>query len=248
MKKRHVLITGGAGGIGLALARRFIAAGDRVFLTDLDIGTLMLAQSELPQLQTEVLDVRDTQALKSFADVHGSDPAGPDTIINNAGIHISRLLTENNYPVDQRIADIDKEIQTNFTAVVQNCVIWQPYLARRGTNTTIVNVASALSFLPKYSSAVYCGCKAAVDHFSKVFRMQLKGSNIKLVTVYPPLINTAMTKGRASHASCMSAEEFASVFYRLLRSGKTIIRIGEVWWLYYLNRMAPGIAARFIEP
>ena len=194
MKKRHVLITGGAGGIGLALARRFIASGDRVFLTDLDGEMLALAQSALPQLQTEVLDVRDTQALKRFADVHGPDPEGPDTIINNAGIHISRLLTEDNYAVEQRIVDIDREIQTNFIAVVQNCAIWQPYLAVRDTNTTIINVASALSFLPKYSSAVYCSCKAAVDHFSKVFRMQLKGSNIKLVTVYPPLIHTAMTR------------------------------------------------------
>ena len=248
MRKRHVLITGGAGGIGLALARRFIASGDRVFLVDMNSKALASAQSELPQLQTEVLDVRDTKALKRFADIHGSDPEGPDTIINNAGIHIAQPLMDNSYSVDQRIVDIDKEIQTDFTAVVQNCAIWQPCLASRGTNTTIVNVASALSFLPKYSSAVYCGCKAAVDHFSKVLRMQLKGSNINLVTVYPPLINTAMTNTRTSHVSCMSAEEFAAVFYRCLNSGKTTIRIGEVWWLYYLHRIAPSIAARFIEP
>ena len=245
-KQRHVLITGGAGGIGLALAQQFLQVGDQVTLVDQHQQTLADAQKQWPQIQTYLIDVTNTQALSALAQKLGTDPEGPDIIINNAGVHIACPLTNKDYTVETQLSDISEEIQINFTALVNNCAIWIPYLETRTGQPALINTVSALAFVPKYASAVYCGCKAAVDQFSTVLRMQLEHSHIRVVTVYPPLIATAMTGERASNKA-MSAKQFADIFYRKFSQGKDIIRIGEVAWLYYLNRISPRIAANFIE-
>lgn len=242
----HILIMGGAGGLGTALAQRFLAAGDRITLVDNQKSALVAVQRRWSQIQIRLLDITDTAALSSLASKLGSDPEGPDIIINNAGIHIARPLTNVDYSIDEQLANITQEIQINFTALAHNCALWRPYLETRKGQPALVNIASALAFVPKYTSAVYCGCKAAVDQFSSVLRMQLETSKIRVVTVYPPLISTAMTRNRVSEKN-MSANKFADIFYYSFSQGKDIIRIGEVRWLYYLNKIAPHIAAKFIE-
>ena len=246
-KHHHVLITGGAGGIGEALARCFLTEGHRVVIVDRRADALERIQQQLPAIQTTVLDITDTAALQDLASKLGPCPDGPDVLINNAGIHGSVPLIAPNYDVADQLRDIDSEIRTNFTALAQNCALWRPYLQDRAGGAAIVNIASALAFVPKYSSATYCASKAAVHQFSLSLALQLAHTRIRVVTVYPPMVATHMTAGR-DRPTTMPADRFAHLFYRAFINGKRTIRIGDSRWLYWLHRLSPALAARWIEP
>ena len=244
--RRHALITGGAGGLGSALAMRFLRAGHRVTVIDRNQAALDKLIGTTPPLEARCIDVTDVGALSDLAAQMGPDPAGPDILVNNAGLHIARALSDPDYSIDAQLADIHREIQVNFTALAQNCAIWRPYLQQRPGKPAIVNTASALSFVPKMSSATYCATKAAVDQFTRVLRLQLATTNVRVVTVYPPLVHTPLTGERASGAP-MSPDRYADLFYRAFVAGKDIIRIGQVRWLYYLERLLPAAARHFIK-
>jgi uncharacterized oxidoreductase len=243
----HVLITGGAGGIGEALAGCFLERDYRVVLVDRRADALERMREKHPAVETVVLDITDTEALQDLVRRLGPRPDGPDVVINNAGIHHNAPLTAPGYDVTDQIRDIDVETRVNFTALAQNCALWLPYLRLRSGGAAIVNMASALAFLPKYSSATYCATKAAIQQFSQVLARQLAHTRVRVVTVYPPLLATGMTVGREAGAM-MTTDRFARLFYRAFVGGQQTIRIGETRWLYWLNRLAPAMAARTIEP
>jgi uncharacterized oxidoreductase len=244
---RHVLITGGAGGIGEALARRFLEDGCQVVLVDRRADALERVRRQLPRVETVALDVTDTAALQALTDRLGPRPDGPDVIVNNAGIHHAVPLTAPGYSVADQLRDIDLETRTNFTALAQHCALWLPHLTARPLGAAIVNVASALAFVPKSSSAIYCATKAAVEQFSDVLARQLAGTSVRVVTVYPPLLATGLTAGRDVRPA-MTADQFARAFHRAFLRGESIIRVGETRWLYWLHRLSPGLAASRIEP
>jgi uncharacterized oxidoreductase len=243
---QHVLITGGAGGIGQALARRFLKEDHIVTLLDQNVGDLDLIREQIPTIRTIAADVTDHHSMQRLAAILGTDPNGPDVLINNAAIHRSTPLTAPNYRVSEQVHDIDLEVRTNFTALAQICALWLPMLTARPNGAAIINVASALAFIPKYSSAVYCASKAAVELFSEVLARQVAGTNVRIVRVYPPRVATKMMAGRP-FAPMMSSDQFASEFYREFQSGRETIRIGEARWLYWLHRLSPSLAARCIE-
>jgi uncharacterized oxidoreductase len=242
---QHILITGGAGGIGRSMAARFLREGCKVTLVDRNRDALERIRGECPQIEVAAIDITDTPTLRRLVDDLGPRADGPDVIINSAGIHCSAPLTSPDYAIGDQLADIEREVRTNFVALAQHCALWRPHLETRVNGAAIVNLASALAFVPKYSSAVYCATKAAVHQFSRIFAMQLAGTNVRVVTVYPPLVASAMTAGRNSGA--MSAEEFVARFYGEFRKGIRNIHIGESKWLYLANRISPFLAARFIE-
>jgi len=242
---RLVVITGAAGGIGQALSRRFLAEGYRVVLVDRRGDQLARVQN-LSAVEMVTLDVTDTSGLRALADNLGPRQDGPDVIINNAAVHSRLWLPEPGNDGAAVLQSIDQEIRTNFTAVAQNCAIWLPYLLARPEGAAIVNIASALAFVPKRSSPIYCASKAALQQFSLVLGQQLKGTRVSVVTVFPPLVSTAMTTGHA--AGGMSPDRFAGAFYRQFAAGRQAIRVGNARWQYWLSRLSPKMASWTVEP
>lgn len=242
---RHALITGGAGGIGKAMAGRFLREGYRVLLVDRHRDALERIRHDWPEVGIAAIDVTDTGALRGLVEEWGPRADGPDVIVNCAGIHCATPLTSPGYDIADQLADIDREVRTNVVALAQHCALWRPHLMTRTNGGAVVNIASALAFVPKYSSATYCATKAAVHQFSRVFALQLAGTRVRVVTVYPPLVATAMTAGR--DASAMLPEEFAERFYRAFRKGRRTIQIGGSKWLHLADRISPALALRFVE-
>jgi uncharacterized oxidoreductase len=244
-KYSHALITGGAGGIGKAIAECFMRDRYRVTLVDCRCEALENIRRDWPSVEIATLDITDTTELRSLVDDLGRRNDGPDVIVNCAGIHHSTPLTSPGYPICEQLVDIDREIRTNVVALAQHCALWRPYLMARTNGAAIVNIASALAFVPKYSSAIYCATKAAVHQFSRVLALQLAETGIRVVTVYPPLVATAMTAGRNEGA--MPSAEFAARFYRAFAKGETTIHVGESKWLYLIDRLSPSLALRLVE-
>jgi len=242
---RHALITGGAGGIGKAIAGCFLRAGARVLLMDRNSEALERTKRDWPAATIAPIDITDTQTLRGFVEEWGPRKDGPDVIVNCAGIHHAIPFISPAHAIADQLSAIDHEVRTNFTALAQHCVLWLPHLRKRANGAAIVNMASALAFVPKYSSATYCATKAAIHQFGSVLALQLDGTGIRVVTVYPPLVATGMTAGR--NAGAMAPEEFAERFYRAFVKGSTTIYIGDSKWLYLAHRISPWAAQKFIE-
>src|SRR5690606_7989443 len=86
MQDTKVLITAGASGLGLEMARVFVAAGSDVFICDVDEGALEAARGELPKIHTMLADVSDEDSVADLFQQVEKEFGGLDVLINNAGI------------------------------------------------------------------------------------------------------------------------------------------------------------------
>jgi uncharacterized oxidoreductase len=231
-----VLITGGAAGIGLALARRFHAAGNRVIVTGRDQARLAEAQARLPGLVAEIADMADQPALDRLA------AAYPETtiLINNAGVQHNYALADPSAPLDL----VAQELQTNLIGPIYLTRRMLPQLLSK-PSAAIVNVSSGLAFAPKQSAPVYCASKAAIHSFSTTLRWQLEPTAVKVFEIIPALVDTAMTAGRGSGK--ITPEALVDEFWAAFASDRYEIRIGKVKQLMLLRRLLPGLAERMMR-
>ncbi len=180
-----VLITGGATGIGFALAKKFQAAGNRVIVVGRSEQKLAAATAALPGISTCAADVTSAadraRLLGTYLDI--------SILINNAGIQYLVPVLESTPH------DIKHELDVNFLSPVLLCRAFLPLLLQR-ESAAIVNVSSGLALVPKQTASIYCVSKAALHSFSKTLRWQLEGTGVKVFEVLPPVVDTAMTAGR----------------------------------------------------
>ncbi len=229
-----VLITGGASGIGLALAKRFHAAGNTVVLAGRRADALAEAASALPGAQTEVADITQSTDRARLLHAHGDT----SVLVNNAGIQINRPLLE------QTEADICRELDTNLIAPVLLTHAFLPVLLRQ-SQAAIVNVSSGLAIVPKEAASLYCASKAALHSFSQTLRWQLEGSPVKVFELLPPLVDTAMTQGRGQGK--ISPDELADAFWHAFTTGRHEVLAGKTRLLALINRLSPALAQRIMR-
>lgn len=247
-----VLITGGGSGIGLALARKFYDAGNRVILVGRRAEKLAAAKAELEQARGG--PPQPGQEIRVFAgDV--TEPADiarlvetfPDTnvLVNNAGIqHMYDITTE---PPADFAAKIEEEFRVNLIAPVLLTRAFWPQLIRHagGGSAAIVNVTSGLALAPKASAPTYCASKAGLRSFTKALRYQLNPHKIKVFEVLAPLVDTAMTAGRGSGK--ISPDQLATEFWRKWRRDQFEMFIGKSKLLNIVNRLAPSLAEKIMR-
>lgn len=111
--------------------------------------------------------------------------------------------------------------------------------------TTIINVNSGLGLVPKTNSAIYCATKGAINIFSQALRSQLEKTNIRVVQIFLPLVNTNMTKGRGVNK--LSAKEAALEIIKGLSNSQNDIDIGKVKILRFINRLMPTLAQKIMK-
>lgn len=229
-----VLITGGATGIGYALAQKFHAAGNRVILAGRSEATLSKAAGALVGTETCVADVASAQDRARLVAQY------PDTtiLINNAGIQVNRPV------VQSTPEDLAHELEINFLAPVLLTRAFLPLLKQQ-PQAAIINVTSGLALVPKEDAAIYCASKAALHSFSKTLRWQLEGSGVRVFEVLPPLVETAMTAGRGKGK--ISATQLADEFWVGFHANRYEMRIGKTKLLAFINRLAPSVAEKIMR-
>lgn len=183
----RVLITGGGSGIGLALAQKFLTAGNEVIIAGRDMEKLTAVQQAHPQMHIAATDLTNLNSLQQLVNQH------PDIniLINNAGVQFNYDFADSEAPLDL----IEREIETNVTGLMQLTKLYLPHLQSQ-TDAAIINVSSALGVVPKEDAPVYCASKAAVHIFSKSLRWQLEASSVRVFEIIPALVDTPMTNGR----------------------------------------------------
>ncbi len=173
------------------------------------------------------------QLVKKYIDVN--------ILINNAGIQYNYNFADQNNSPDL----IETELRTNLMGPIFLIKIFLPQLLTK-KNAAIINVSSGLGLVPKQSAPVYCGTKAGLHIFTESLRWQLESTHIKVFEIIPPLVDTAMTKGRGSGK--ISPEKLVDEFWKNYKRDNYEIRIGKVKLLYVLNRFIPGLAERIMRP
>jgi NAD(P)-dependent dehydrogenase (short-subunit alcohol dehydrogenase family) len=184
------IVTGGARGIGHAIARKFLAQGYRVAIFDLNAVELGDAIS----LQCDVSD--PAQVANSVARVverYGRI----DALVNNAGIAVFKPLLETSYEEWQRVLAVN--LNGPFLCT-QACA---PVMLKSGGGA-VVNISSISGLRASTLRVAYGTSKAALDHLTKQQAAELGNLGIRVNAVAPGPVDTAMAK--AVHSAAIRAD------------------------------------------
>jgi NAD(P)-dependent dehydrogenase (short-subunit alcohol dehydrogenase family) len=199
-----VVVTGGASGIGLALARRFAAEGCRVVIADIEEAALDAA---LPFLPRETLAVRTD--VSRIDDVEGLAAAtlerfgSVDIVCNNAGVSTFNLLKH------QTLEDWRWVLDVNLWGVVHGVQTFVPIMRAQGTPAHVVNTAS---FAGLMSGIAYLGpyavSKVGVVSLSETLRAELatEGVPIGVSVLCPGFTNTSVMESERNRPAHLGAE------------------------------------------
>ena len=207
-----VLITGGASGIGLGLAERFLRAGSEVIICGRRKEKLREAKEKHPKLTTRVCDVANGSDRVSLC--RWAVEAFPrlNLLVNNAGIQL-RVQLGDAGQWDQ----IREEIAINLDAPIHLSTLFAPHLKAQG-RAAIWNVTSGLGFAPMARVPVYCATKAALHSFTISLRHQLAGTPVQVVEVIPPAVDTDLG-GPGLHTFGVAIAEFLDAVLPRIAAG-----------------------------
>ena len=248
---RVAVITGGASGIGLALARGLTARGCHVALADIDKARLDAAADALGgrgvRVSTHVVDVSDHAQVCRLRDEALAAHGAVHLVFNNAGVTMYGAFEQFTMEQIQRIMGI------NVMGVIHGCHVFLPVL-REQREAHIVNMASmaAISGMPRQST--YCASKAAVRALSESLSAELAGSPIGVTWMLAGPIGTEIVSRATSHDAAitaklgsllqqyaMSPDRAAARILRAVERGERELRITmECEGYHQLNRLAPG--------
>jgi NAD(P)-dependent dehydrogenase (short-subunit alcohol dehydrogenase family) len=186
---RVVAVTGGARGIGRAIAAELTRAGARVGIGDVDLAAAEATAAELPgDVEAFELDVTDRGSVDRFVD-GVEEGLGPlDVMVNNAGILlVGPFLEEDD-------AATERQFAVNVMGVVHGMRAVLPRMRERGRGH-VVNVASSASWVAPPGEVTYSATKHAVLALTDGVREELHGSGVHLTGVFPGLVATELAKG-----------------------------------------------------
>lgn len=237
------LVTGGATGIGLALARALAARGNRVAICGRRPEALAAAVAATPSLVPIRCDLAAPEELGHLGDEVRRRLGGLSLLVNNAAIQLHGDFARE--PA-RALDGIDAELAVNLAAPAKVTALLLPLLAK-ADEAAIVNVSSGLGLVPKRSAPVYCATKAGLHLFTKALRWQMEDARtgIRVFELLPPLVDTAMTEGRGTGK--LRPEEVAEAALRGMAADRWEIAVGKVRLLRILNRLSPRIAERILR-
>lgn len=215
-----ILITGGASGIGLAFAERFLAANNEVIICGRRADKLQEAKEKHPQIHTRVCDVAEESEREDLFTWAAAEFPNLNVLVNNAGIQRRVNLTENENWQRTRT-----EIAINFDAPIHLSRLFIPHLRKQKT-AAIINVTSGLSFAPLADVPIYSATKAAFHSFTLSLRHQLRDAPIKVIEIAPPAVDTDLG-GVGLHTFGVNLDEFADAVFARLADGETEIAYGS---------------------
>jgi len=241
MKLTHktIVITGGNSGIGFCLAKHLHANKNTITIVSRSQNNWETLQQELPGIDLIQCDLSNKNEVKQLAKILNKLPI--ELFINCAAVQYEPKITDSAFSFD----GIEKEITTNFTAIVWLCHLLIPQLSQQ-PESGIVNLSSGLAIYPKSSSAVYCASKAALHSFSQSLRYQLETSQLQISEVILPLVDTPMTAGRSQDKK-ISAEVAANAIIHGIENGRDEIYVGKAKLLPIMSRVWPSLIKKILK-
>ncbi len=187
MAGRHAVITGGATGLGFAIAQRMLTSGAQVTLWDLDGAAAARACADLgPGARSVAVDVANHAAVVEAVRQTVAQTPVIDVLVNSAGITGPNTKVWE-YPVD----DWAKVMQVNLNGLFYCCREVVPHMRERNYGR-IVNIASVAGKDGNPNASAYSASKAAVMALTKSLGKELADTGVRVNCVTPAAVKTAI--------------------------------------------------------
>lgn len=230
MAIKRVLITGGASGLGKALAFQFAQKGFHICIGDINAERGAETVTELEAMGAVVMyrhcDVTRVEDLQDIRDELELSWGGVDVVINNAGVAGTAGAIE-----DVSLDDWEWVLDINVLGVVRGCKVFTP-LFKKQRKGYFINIASAAGLLNAPLMANYNASKSAVISLSETLRTELGGYGIDISVVCPAFFPTNLTESMRSHIGGVHGK----VNKMMANSGITADDVAEAVYNAYSKR------------
>ncbi|GAB4338909.1 MAG: SDR family oxidoreductase [Candidatus Abyssubacteria bacterium] len=244
------IVTGGASGIGRAVASELVGSGATVVLADMNAALLSETTASLAgngaRVKAVPLDVTDFGAVKDLIDRVFGEFGRLDYLFNNAGIAVLGDARDFSYEDWRSVVD------TNLYGVINGVAAAYPRMVEQGFGH-IVNTASLAGLIPSVGEISYSASKFGVVGLSHSLRVEGADLGVKISVVCPGFIRTEIVQNakllgidRAkmmdSAPKMMSVEQCARIILRGVERNKSTIVITQLAWVtWLLYRIHPDL-------
>lgn len=210
MTGNTILLTGGTSGIGLGLAVRLHEAGNKVIVAGRRKELLDDITAEHPGIEALALDVADPDSIAQASETLAASHPELNVLINNAGVMLKENLLD---PASLPVAE--EHVTINLLGTIRMTYAFLPLLVSKD-DAVIMNVTSALAFVPFPITPTYSATKAALHSFSQTLRVQLADAAVQVIELVPPSVRTTLL-GQQDDEQAMPLNEFLTETLELLR-------------------------------
>lgn len=251
----RILITGGASGLGKALAQRWAREGDKkggvkICIVDVNDERGQATVQELKNQASEVLywhcDITHQSDIEAVRDQVVAHWGGVDIVVNNAGVATGGALQDESMEQWQWVFDI------NLFGAVRFTQVFAPVFKKQG-HGYFLNVASQAGITPMPLMGSYCAVKAALVSFSESMRLELVDDNIGVSVLCPAFFRTNLHESVRSgnpvmkevvnkllERSSVNADQVADIAYKAVQKGQFMIQThAEGKRVFSLKRWLP---------
>lgn len=256
LEGKVAVVTGGAGGIGLAMTERFVAAGMRVVLADIEEEALSREASRLEATGADVTgvltDVRDPAAVEALADHALSHFGAVHVLCNNAGVGPGGPM------VETTPADWQWTVEVNVLGVAYGVTAFAKRFVEQGEGH-IVNTASEAGLVTNAALGMYCATKHAVVGLSEALWREVHPHGVGVSVLCPNLVDTRIFESERNRTDGVTLTPAAAATMAPLREMIGVIGIAPAdvadevhaailadrFWILTHDLTLPAAARRF---
>jgi len=216
LSNNKILITGGGSGIGLGLAKQFLAENNTVIVCGRRASVLAELTEQYPAIITRVCDLSVSSEREALYQWILTERSDLNVLVNNAGIQQWMDIADPDFYLRAK-----EELAINIEAPLHLTALF----IKLSNLTTVINTTSGLSFTPLAKVSTYSASKAYFHSFTLSLRALLAPRNIEVIELIPPAINTDLG-GKGIHDAAPPVSEFIPAIFAQLKAGKTELTYG----------------------
>jgi short-subunit dehydrogenase len=226
-KPKRVLVLGATSGIAEACIRLWAQRGDHLFLVGRNAERLAAVAADAgvrgaASIGTAVVDLDDTARHAEMLAQAVNDPAGMDIALLALGVLGDQAEAEQDFAAAQRI------VQTNFVSAV-SLLTWLGNHCAQQHRGTLAVLSSVAGERGRKSNYVYGSAKAGLTAFTDGLRNRLDRQGVRVMTIKPGPIKTAMTEGMKGSAKFADVDAVAATLVKAIDRGDDIVYVPGIW-------------------
>lgn len=212
--KSTIFITGGATGIGLGYAKRWVAAGHTVVACSRRQTALDAGRAEVPQLKTFLCDVETAESRRALFNHVQAEYPEVNVLVNNAAVALTDM------PDLSKAWELrEREFDINVLGPMHLQLMFaEKFLQTPQRKAVIINVSTGAALVPVLDISSYSASKAALHSFTLSHRVALRGTNVRVVEIFPGPVLTDILPPQYAHAG-MSIDAHADRVFEELAMG-----------------------------
>ena len=241
---KTVVITGGGTGIGREITKKLYKQEAKIVICGRRMAPLNRLARELPGLKVIECDVTTYDQVEKLRDFCLQEFGCIDVLINNAAVFRRFDILDESYGLEAQLEELD----INLAGPIIVTHVFLPELLMR-EESVIVNLTSPSAFLPMVKAPIYSATKAALQSWTLSLREQLKSTNVKVIDLNPPAVDTQMNENNpgVEGMTLMSPSKFADIFVEGFAKGKAEIMPSHAGIMRVMRRVAPNFTFKMLN-